>query len=333
MNALFETATGLRLMQPAMLFLLLLVPLALLVARRRAAPAAISAAATFIDDETPRSWRVRLAPLPRGLQTLALICVALALARPVRRIPAPLPNEGIEVVLCLDVSSSMTATDLDASRTRLDVAKDAARRFVAGRPHDRIGLVAFARFPDVVCPPTLDHDALAASLARVTTVRSDGPEDATGIGAAAARAAQVLRAGAAKSKVLVLLTDGEENVATTGAKGEIAPSHAAQLCASIGVRVYAIAAGTGDVDGSGVRSRVDTSAIEKMASKTGGRFFEARDADAVAGVYASIDALEKTSNAEPRYETEERFETFVAAAVALLLVARTLGGTSLAVLP
>jgi Ca-activated chloride channel family protein len=337
MNALFESATELTLVAPWMLVVALLVPLALWLRRIRGAPAAPFASAAFLADEDggrpPRSWRVRLAGAPRTLQVLGLLCAAVALARPAVRVPAPLVTQGIDVVLCLDVSSSMTATDMDARRTRLDVAKDAAARFIEGRPQDRIGLVAFARYPDLRCPPTLDHAALAAVLARVTTVDSDGPEDATGIGAATARAAQVLRAGASKSKVIVLLTDGEENVATTQAKGEISPAHAAQLCASLGVRVYAVAAGTGDVGASGVRARIDTGAIERMAAKTGGRFFEARDAGAVSAVYASIDSLEKTENATPRYETVDRFEPFLVAAVVLLVLARMLESTSLAVLP
>jgi Ca-activated chloride channel family protein len=336
-NALFESSTGLTLAAPWMLLVALFVPLAFWIRRVRGAPSARFATAAFLVDEDgghpPRSWRLRLVAAPRTLQALGLLCAATALARPVLRVPAPLVTQGIDVVLCLDVSSSMKATDMDARRSRLDVAKDAAARFIAGRPQDRIGLVAFARFPDLRCPPTLDHAALAAVLARLTTVESDGSEDATGIGAATARAAQVLRAGAAKSKVIVLLTDGEENVATAQAKGEIAPAHAAQLCASLGVRVYAIAAGTGDVDASGVRAKIDTGPVERMAARTGGRFFEARDAGAVSAVYASIDALEKSQNAEPRYEMEDRFEPFAIAAVALLILARTLDSTALDVIP
>jgi Ca-activated chloride channel family protein len=299
------------------------VPVALWRRRRGGAPSVVFAPAAFLAD-APTTLRARLAFLPTALAALGLVCAAAALARPAKRVPAPLANEGIDVVLCLDVSSSMTATDMDARRTRLDVAKDAAARFIAGRPHDRIGLVAFARYPDVRCPPTLDHEALGEVLARTTTVAGDGPEDATGIGAATARAAQVLRAGAAKSRVVVLLTDGEENVATKRAKGEIAPSHAAQLCADLGVRVYAVAAGTGDPAG---RAPVDVRPVSRMAERTGGRFFEARDAGAVDGVFASIDALEMSARDKPRYETEDRFEAFLAAAAALLLVARFLDAT------
>ena len=112
-------------------------------------------------------------------------------------------------------------------------------------PDDRIGLVCFARYPDLKCPLTLDHRALGEILDEVTTVESDGPEDATGIGTAVARAAQVLQRGIGESRVVILLTDGEENVATTRTPDEIAPLYAAQLCVELGVKVYAIAAGSG----------------------------------------------------------------------------------------
>ena len=186
------------------------------------------------------SWRVVLLPLPLVLQALALLLVVVVLARPVRRVPLPLEQPGIEIVLCLDTSSSMLSNDLDAARSRLDVAKDAAARFVERREHDRIALIRFARFPDVRCPPTLDHDALGEILADVETVDPDGPADATGIGTAVARAAQVLGDDAESSRVVVLLTDGEENVATSDRQGEISPVHAGQLCEQLGIRGYTI---------------------------------------------------------------------------------------------
>ncbi|TAH34436.1 MAG: VWA domain-containing protein [Planctomycetota bacterium] len=332
MNPLFESLAGLTLRDPWMLSCALLLPLALWLRRRRGAPAVRFAPAAFVQD-LPRTWRVRMLPLPPALQVLGLLLVVLALARPVQRTPLPLRTEGIDILLCLDVSSSMAARDMDPLRARLDLAKAAAAQFIAGRPQDRVGLIAFARYPDLVCPPTLDHAALQELLARVERVESEGPEDATGIGTAVARAAQVLRASTAKSKVVILLTDGEENVATAQTPAEIAPLHAGQLCRELGVRVYAIAAGTGGPDASGGGPAIDTSQVQRLAEMTGGALHEARDAGAMAGVYAHIDALEKVEIQEPRYRLEDRFLPFLGAALALLFLGRVLQSTLLEALP
>jgi Ca-activated chloride channel family protein len=222
---------------------------------------------------------------------------------------------------------------MDPRHARLDLAKAAAAQFIAGRPRDRVGLIAFARYPDLVCPPTLDHAALQELLGRVQRVESEGPEDATGIGTAVARAAQVLRSGTAKSKVVILLTDGEENVATAQTPEEIAPLHAGQLCRELGVRVYAIAAGAGGPDGSGSGPAIDTSQVQRLAEMTGGTLHEARDAGAMAGVYAHIDELEKVEIQEPRYRLEDRFLPFLGAALALLFLGRALQSTLLEALP
>jgi Ca-activated chloride channel family protein len=316
--------------EPWFLLLAPLVPLALVFRRR--APTVLFAPGSLAAD-LPRSWRVRLRHLPRLLEVAGLLLVVMALARPVRSAPLPHTTEGIDIVLCIDTSSSMTSEDLDPGRTRLDVARDAAARFVAGRPDDRIGLVTFARYPDLRCPPTLDHSALGKILSGVTQVTGDGPEDATGIGTAVARAAQVLRSSTARSRVVILLTDGDENVATAERPGEIAPLHAGQLSKLLGIRVYAVVAGLGKRDASGEWVELDTRQVRGLAAATGGKFFQARDASAVAEVYTAIDELEKAPFEEPRYELEERFQPFVAAALLLLLLGRLLQSTPLGVLP
>lgn len=315
------------LLHPAWLAAAVLVALALLLRRRAGFPTVRFAPGRFVEGGLPFSWRRALAWTPRVLQIVAVLLIIAALARPVRRERIPLETAGIDILLCVDTSSSMSADDMDARRTRLAVAKDAAAEFVAGRTDDRVGLLAFARFPDVRCPPTLDHDALRAFLSEVTTVAENGPEDATGIGTAVARAAQVLSGSEAASRVVILLTDGEENVATGTSPSEIAPLHAAQLCERLGVRVYTIAAGVGAGD------EIDTAPVERLSARTGGVFFAARDADAVARVYAEIDQLEKAALAEPRYRTEERFPVPLSAALVLLLVGRLLGASVLRVLP
>ena len=316
-------------LHPGWFLLTALIPLALW--RRQRATVTFSPA-PFTRD-LPRSWRTRLIGLPRLLQVVGLVLLLTALARPVEHVPLPHATEGIDIMLCLDVSSSMAANDLDAQRSRLDVAKAAAKRFIAGRKHDRIGLVSFARYPDLRCPPTLDHDALTGIVGATTLVRGDGPEDATGIGTAVARAAQVLRATEAESKVVILLTDGDENVATEDKPEEIAPVHAGQLARDLGIRVYSVAAGLGRSGRDGQWVAIDNTQVRRLAEQTGGKFFAARDADAVGGVYVEIDALEKVEFAEPRYEIMERFLPWLLAALALLAASRLLDTTFLGVKP
>lgn len=342
MIPLFPGETELFLAAPLLLLLAVLVPVAFLIRHRRGGPAVLFGPARFLRDDCgtplPRSFRARLLPVPPALAALALLLLVVALARPFRRVPIPETTEGIDIVLCIDTSSSMAANDLDPERTRLDLAKAAAEDFIAGRPDDRIGLVSFARYPDLRCPPTLDHGALGRILTDVALVENEGPEDATGIGTAVARSVKMLDREEAKSRVIILLTDGEENVATAETPKEIAPLHAGQLSLRTGVRVYAIAAGLGRWD-SGRRSRggewvpLDTRQVRRLAEATGGRFFTARDAGAVAAVYGEIDALEKVEFAETRYRREERFVPFLAAALLLLLVSRFLSAGVLAVRP
>ena len=332
MTGLVESLTGFTLLVPHFLWLVLLVPAAFAWRALRGAPAAPFGPAAFAF-AAPRTWRVRLRPLPIVLVALGLAIVPVALARPVSFAPLPPEREGIDVLLCVDTSSSMTATDLDPVRTRLEVVKDAAARFVAGRPNDRIGLVTFARYADLRGPLTLDHRALGEILAAVEPVENDGPEDATAIGAAVARAAEALAHRQTRSRVVILLTDGEENVATADQPDEIAPTHAGQLCRELGVRVYAIAAGLGRRTIDGAWRAIDARAVRELAAITGGRFFEARDASALDGVYAAIDAMERVEFAESRFTTEEGFAAVLVLAIVLIGLGELLGSTLLAELP
>lgn len=341
MNAWLEALTGLYLQDPWFLLLLPALPLLRWWRRRRGQAALLFAPFRFLGGAgsghgdlapLPRRWRTRLLWLPTAASMAALVLAIVALARPVQRSLQPQPNLGIDILLCLDVSSSMAQRDLDGVHSRLDVAKAAAAQFVRGRGEDRVGLCTFARFADVRCPPTLDHEALLAMLAGVAQVASDGPEDATGIGMAVARSAQVLQRSVARAKVIVLLTDGEENVATDDAKGEIAPKHAAQLCQQLGVRVYAIAIGAGRNRG-GASQPLDTKDLDELAQRTGGRCFSARDAAALAQVYAAIDSLEKAPVVAPLYLATDRGLGFVLAALACWLLGWLLRATGLEVLP
>jgi Ca-activated chloride channel family protein len=270
----------------------------------------------------PGTWRTRLASAPWIARALGVSLLVVALARPVHRDLVPLETEGIDILLAIDVSSSMSATDLDPAgrQTRLDVVKETAARFVEGRASDRMGLIVFAAYPDVRCPPTLDHGALRKFLAEAKLVPPRSPEDRTGIRLAVARCVQVLKDSKARSRVVILLTDGQENV------GEIPPEAVQKMARQFEVKVYTIAAGLGAQGPFGMVQRIDHGEVKMLAEKTGGEFYLARDADALRWVYEEIDRMEKVELKDPRYRVEERFLPFLLAGIALMLLAVLLEG-------
>lgn len=306
--------------EPAWLWLALIAALPFLLrvwtgAKRR--PHVDHAMAERIAREVPSSWRARLAFVPALLTMLTIFSIVVALARPKERRLHQDESRGIDILLCLDTSSSMAALDMSPQLSRLELAKRAAARFITGRPKDAIGLLRFARFADLVCPTTRDHRALLEMLEAVDRVEADGPEDRTGIGSAIGLAAKTLRSTKTASRVLVLLTDGEENVATTATPDEIGPLRAAELCRDFGIRVYAIAAGIGKQDEKGAFVPLDTTQLEGVAAATGGAFFAAKDERAIDAVYDRIDELETTLHTTPRVELIDRHRGFVWLALAL----------------
>jgi Ca-activated chloride channel family protein len=281
----------------------------------------------------PATWRSRLSAVPPWLEVLGVVALLIALARPVERTLMPPAPPGRDLMLVLDVSSSMAADDLAPGRTRLAVGKQVAREFVRGRDHDRIGLVTFARFADLRCPLTNDRDALAEIVGGLDLVAKESPEDATAIGAAVGTAAVALRRTARAQQAIVLVTDGEENVAGPLTPEEVAPLHAAQLCRDGGIRVHGIVVGAGNQKSDGRFVALDTSAVQQLAATTGGRFFTATDAKALAAVWAAIDALETAPVASAGVVVREVFAWAVAAALVLFAAARGLGSTWLRRLP
>lgn len=258
------------------------------------------------------------------LRTLVLAGLVVAIARPVK------PNEqvrvqveGVAIMLVVDRSGSMRAQDfvVDGQRTdRLAAVKDVVRDFVLGdgdlpgRPDDLLGLVTFARHADTLCPLTLDHDHLLTAVDAIRPASERG-EDGTAIGEGVALAVERLRdAGSRatpdaqhriKSKVVILLTDGENNA------GEIDPLTAAELAASAGVRIYTIGAGTRglapfpmEVMGRTVMQMqpvtIDEKTLTRIAELTGGRYFRATDTDSMREIYREIDTLEKTRSDQRR---------------------------------
>lgn len=260
--------------------------------------------------------RQRLAWLPQAGRLLAVLCLSVAMARPVQREVVPMQEEGVDIVLLVDTSSSMTIDDMSetSSVRRMDAARARAEQFAARRTHDRVGLVTFARYAELRCPPTLDETALAAFLRSVDTVPTNSDYDGTATGTAVAKAVQVLAKSEAKAKVAVLLSDGETTVA------DILPADAAKLAKDSGIRVHTIGLGHGQPGPFGF-VQLDFGDLRTIAETTGGRFFQPKTDDDLAAVYAQIDELEKTELEDPRYRTVDRFEWPLGAGLALLLLA------------
>lgn len=312
--------SGLSMREPWWLLLPCVVVVFAILLRRKATSRAVDFQPFALLDGAPlpATWRTRLAWMPTGLEWLALVCVAIALAQPSTRVVRAAVKVGVDLALCIDASSSMAATDLDGRRDRLAAAKSAAAAFVAGRPEDRVGLVRFSRYVDVVCPPTRDHAALLRMLDGVALVERDGPEDATGIGAAVARCVQMLRASPQAARAVVLVTDGEENVAASGTPGEVGPLQAAQIANQHGVRVHALAVGNDR------NTNAQPSQVEQLAQRTGGAFFRVGDAESLARVWAEIARLEASPVEEPDADVEERFSAFALVALSSWLAAAAL---------
>ena len=297
-----------------------------------------------------RSLRARLSFLPAALVALAAGSLGIALAGP--RIPdqtTRVKRKGIAIIMAVDCSGSMRALDLsepERERTRLDAVKEvfhdfvAGGRGVAGRPDDAIGIVSFARYADCRSPLTLDHRNLLL-IARDLDFAAGPAEDGTALGDGLALAIERLRESRAESKVVILLTDGVQNA------GETTPRQAGELARTLGVKVYAIGAGTegfapvrveDPLTGRTLLRRVpveiDEEALQEVAARTGGRYFRATDAEGLRHIYAEIDRLERTEIGETRYlEYEELYGPFAAAGASAAAIGLLLGASIFRRLP
>ena len=274
--------------------------------------------------------------VPFGLRILALALLLIAFARPQTGVTAEnVATDGIDIVLVLDLSSSMLAEDLEPNR--IGAAREAAASFVRRRPNDRIGLVVFAGEAFTQAPLTLDHRVVTTLIEELEV---GVVEDGTAIGMGLATAVKRLDDSSAESKVIVLLTDGQNN------RGSIDPPTAAQMAQALGVRIYAVGAGTRGAAPMPVNDPlfgrrtvqvqvdIDDAALERVASLTGGRYFRATDRESLERVYEEIDALETTAiemTSFTRYG--ELFHLPLGAGLGLLLLEAALGRTVLRRLP
>jgi Ca-activated chloride channel family protein len=248
----------------------------------------------------PATLRVKLRHSLLGLQLLGELVLIVALARPQSgRVEERITSEGVDIVIALDVSGSMRAFDL-GNRERLDVAKEVTGQFIDSRVTDRIGMVVFAGQSFTQCPLTVDYGILKNLLGRVSTVMNGTIPDGTAIGMAIATAANRLRNSSAKSKVIVLLTDGSNNA------GIIDPLTAAEAAARVGVRIHTIGVG---VEGRApirirdpffgdrvefIENSLNEDVLKEIASTTNGQFFRATSRDALERIYRDIGSMERT---------------------------------------
>jgi Ca-activated chloride channel family protein len=298
-----------RFLQPEWLWLLALLPLALLWRGRRGAVAAVEYSNVSLARKVARQTRNRAGRWVWLLPIIAGGLMVVGLARPqFGHGGANVQASGIDIMLALDVSGSMQALDFkvnDQPQNRIEVVKSVVSKFIEDRPNDRIGIVAFAGLPYLVSPLTLDHDWLQQNLSRVQVA---GVEDGTAIGSAIAACANRLRDTPAKSKIIVLLTDGMNN------SGKISPNAAAEAAKAMGLKVYTIAVGVrGDApvpvkDDQGntqivmAKVDVDEDTLQKIAAETGGQFYRATDTDSLKHIYSQINTLEKSKETVHKFE-------------------------------
>jgi Ca-activated chloride channel family protein len=259
--------------------------------------------------KAPNTYRIYLRHFPFVLRIVAFTFLVIALARPqTTNSWNTSTTEGIDIMLSLDISSSMLAMDLKPNR--IEAAKDVAAAFINGRPTDNIGLVVFAGESFTQCPLTTDHAIL---LNLLKEVHCGMIEDMTAIGHGLATAVSRLKDSDAKSKVIILLTDGTNN------RGEIAPVTAAEIAKTFGIRVYTVAVGTnGEAPFPGERGvlmmpvEIDEKALTQIAQITGGLYFRATNTAALKEIYQEIDQLEKTKMSVQEYSKKQEEYAFFA---------------------
>ena len=257
--------------------------------------------------------------IPFVLVNLAIIAFIIALARPQdEKSWEQTKTQGIDMVLSIDISTSMNAPDFKPDR--LEASKKIATNFILDRPNDRFGLVVFAGESFTQCPLTIDHDRI---IELFKDIRTGILEDGTAIGSGLATAVQRLKDSDAKSKVIILLTDGENNA------GSISPKTAAELASTFDIKVYTIDRQTFfGTQQQKVKSNIDHEALNNIAEVTGGKYYRAESAETLKNIYEEIDRLEKTELASLKfYKKTDLHLPYLLIGIGLLLISKTLGLT------
>lgn len=323
---------------PIYLYILLVVPLVIAwyIWKSRLAQASLQVSSSeAFDLPGASSWKVYLRHLPFALRVLALVILIIVIARPQSTDNWQSSNtEGIDIMMTLDISTSMLAEDLKPNR--LEAAKDVAASFINGRPNDNIGLVVFSGESFTQCPLTTDHTVL---LNLFKDIQSGMINDGTAIGLGLANAVSRIKDSKAKSKVIILLTDGSNNM------GEIAPVTASQIAKTFGIRVYTIGVGTKGtapypfktafgVQYQNIPVDIDEPTLKEIASTTGGEYFRATDNESLKEIYSEIDKMEKTKISVKQFsKKEEEYTNYALFLLLLLLVEVVLRNTLLKKIP
>ena len=279
--------------------------------------------------KAPRSWRVALMPLLPLLRVLAFVMLVLAMARPQLHDTTETRSvEGVDIMLVVDVSTSMLSKDLEPNR--IEAARKVASEFISNRPDDQIGLTLFGGESFTQCPMTLDHAALLSMLNQVGTdyiLQGRLDNGATAIGMGLASAINRLKSATAKSKVIILLTDGSNNM------GEILPLKAAEIAKNENIKVYTIGVGTngtaltpaaivgGQIQYLRLPVEIDTETLQSIADMTQGKFYRATNNEELKRIYQDIDSLEKSKfDVQTFVKNEDMFQKFIIGALLALLL-------------
>lgn len=331
-----------QLASPYFLFLLiLLVPYIFwYLLRSHESEPSLQVSSTLAFRHAPRTWKQMLVHAPFVLRCLAFVMIVLVLCRPqTSNSWSDRTIEGIDIMLCMDISTSMLAEDLRPNR--IEAAKKVASEFISGRPNDNIGLTIFAGESFTQCPMTTDHAVLLNLFKNVSCsmVQRGTMSDGTAIGMGLANAISRLKDSKAKSKVIILLTDGSNNA------GDISPLTAAEIAKSFGIRVYTIGVGTngtarypypvgGHIEYINIPVEIDTKTLASIAGTTNGEFYRATNNNKLREVYQEIDKLEKTKmNVKEYSKRYEAFMPFALIACILLFVELLLRETILKKIP
>lgn len=314
--------TGITFAQPLFLWLLLLIPgiIAFYLFKQQRTSASLQMPGLQQFKNYRDTFRNYLRYILFGLKVLAITLLIFVLARPQKtdRFQNS-TTEGIDIILAIDISGSMLARDFKPDR--LDASKNVATEFISGRPYDRIGLVVFSRESFTQCPLTTDH-AVLINLMR--EIKSGMIEDGTALGNGLATAVNRIKDSQAKSKVIILLTDGVNNM------GDVAPATAADIAKTFGIRVYTIGVGTQGTAPYPVQTpygmqfqimpvEIDEAILKVIATETGGRYFRATDNNKLVQVYGEIDKLEKSKIDEKQFTRREEKFLFPALIAFILL--------------
>lgn len=322
---------------PWVLFFLLIIPILTLIYcyRIRKKQTSIKISDSKIFEESGSSLRVKLFHLPFALKMLSLLLLIIALARPQSFSSGTNVNtEGIDIAIVLDISGSMLAEDFKPNRS--EAAKKITDKFIEGRVSDRIGLVIFSRVAFTQCPLTIDYSVLRNLL---KDIKSGMLDDGTAIGNAIANGVNRLKNSDAKSKVIILLTDGVNNA------GEIDPLSASEIAKAYGVRIYSIGVGTRGEAPYPVQTpfgtryqmvpvEIDEPLLKKISENTGGKYFRATNNKALEEIYQIIDKMEKSKVEITSYRTAaELYSNLMLPAIILFLLDFLLSKTIFRKLP